>query len=260
MAGATGCAGLMSFSGNAFLMSEEQEAELGAKFKGELEKEIVYVREPVVTDYIEELGRRISRNSPSSPFEPKFYVIENDEINAFAIPGGSVFVHTGLIAAADDEAELAGVVAHEVGHVVRRHSARALSSQMTLDFAGDLFERVLLGEDSLPVFDALTGLTQQWAILKHSRVDESEADAIAVRSLHRAGYDPTALTAFFEKLVSKYGDRGPVATFFASHPATGSRINEVNAHVATLPPKDYERPITDLRRVQGRLRELGMAQ
>jgi predicted Zn-dependent protease len=246
-----GCTTFSSISESLFLISPEKEIELGRKLIPELEKDITYLRDPQVVDYIQSLGREVWRFSDKGPIAPHFFVIKNKEINAFAIPGGNIYVHTGLIEAADDEAELVGVIAHEVGHVVRRHSARHLSHTTGMN----VLSQVALGEDSGEATKMLTGLAGQMVNLRYSRQDESESDRIAVKTLHRSGYDPLALRTFFVKLKNKYGDKGggAIGSLFASHPPTRDRMDRVQEWVKTLPPKTYRRPVTDLRRAQGRL-------
>jgi predicted Zn-dependent protease len=250
-----GCAGFASFSEAMFMMSPDQELELGNQVAEQIESEMAPVTDPEINRYMIDLGQRLWANSPQGPLAPRFFVVKQEELNAFAIPGGNVYIHTGLIDAADDEAELASVVAHELGHVIMRHGARHVSHSMGLD----LVQQVVLGSDAGQASQIVGSIIEQGIITNYSRQDESEADRIAVQTLHKAGYDPAALSTFFAKLRDKYGDSpGGVSSLFASHPPTAERMANVQAMVRQLPPRQYTRPVTELRKTQGRLKKLGM--
>ena len=252
-----GCALL----GDAFnflpLMTPEEEIAFGERVREQVEKDLTLVDDATVVDYVRKVGNIVVSNSPRGAVVPtEFFVIANDEINAFAIPGGRIYVHTGLINASNDEAELASVLAHEFGHVVYRHSAEQMRQAMGLQ----LFQDVLLGEEPSEFVTMIAGISSQGGLNYFSREDELEADSIAVPTLYNAGYDPTAIVTFFEKLKEKYGETSGALTFLASHPPTTERINQVAARINALPPKEeLYRPITELRRVQARLDQLGLA-
>lgn len=246
----SGCQQFAAISETMFMMSTTQELELGQEVIQQLNAEMQYVNDPVVVSYIQDLGRKLWAYSPQGPVEPRFHVIRNDELNAFAVPGGDIFVHTGLIDAAEDEAELAGVIAHELGHVIRRHGAQHVSHQMGLEFV----QQLVLGEDSGQVAQLVTQLLAAGVMTNYSREDEQEADDIAVRTLYAAGYDPMAMHSFFQKLVQQYGEQtGVVSTLFASHPPTTARMEYVQQLVRQLPNKAYQRPTQRLREIQERI-------
>ncbi|HOR28762.1 MAG TPA: M48 family metalloprotease [Candidatus Sumerlaeota bacterium] len=251
LTGLSGCTTFRVASESMFMISPEEERQIGQQVKSEIDGQVQFVNDSLVVNYVRDVGRTLVAHAPESAFDPQFFVIANPEINAFAIPAGSIYVHTGLISAADDEAEMAAVIAHEMGHVIRRHSARGLARNTGAQLAGQL----LLGEN----YGSMAQLLSSVGLLNYTRQDEAEADRIAVATLHRAGYDPDALATFFAKLKERYGDRGQIATFFASHPPTTERINSVRAMVDQLPEAEYRRPTSDLRRVQKRLEELGFA-
>lgn len=238
-------------------MSVEEEIQFGKKVEAEVEKDLTFVNDPIVVNYIRKIGKIVVANAPQqSKIPPSFFVIRNEEINAFAIPGGNIYVHTGLIDAADDEAELASVLAHEFGHVVYRHGADNVARAMN----ASMLQQLVLGQNAGQFSQVIGGLVAQGVLTDYSREDELEADSIAVPTLYYAGYDPGGIISFFETLTERYGEggRGPVA-FFATHPPTGERISKVKQDIAALPPKEpLLRPINDLRKVQGRLRELGI--
>ena len=258
--------GVLGFSGGCelidstltpmFMVSPDEEVKLGLKVAPEIEKDLVLVDDPQLLSYLRDIGAKVQGYSPITAQVPvNFYLVQNDEINAFAIPGGNIYVHTGLIYAAEDEAELASVIAHEYGHVVYRHSAQHLSRA---NMAG-LAQSVLLGEDGAQSAKIIADLVATGALQNYSRKDESEADDLAVQTLYRAGWDPHAMSSFFDKLRVRYGDSGGVATWFSSHPATSARIVRVNAAIDTLPPKNgLHRPVNQLRKMQARLISLGL--
>ncbi len=256
MGGTTGCAVLGEVLSTG-QMSVEEEAEFGKQVQAQVEKDLTFVNDPIVVNYIRKIGKIVVANSPQpSDFPASFYVIKNAEINAFAIPGGNIYVHTGLIDAADDEAELASVLAHEFGHVVYRHGAENMTRAMN----ASMLQQLVLGQDAGEISKLLGGILAQGVLTDYSREAELQADSIAVPTLYHAGYDPGGMISFFETLTERYGDGGGgPASFFASHPPTGERITRVKADIAALPPKEpLLRPINDLRKIQSRLRELGI--
>ena len=258
-AGLHGCAVFPALTQSLFMITPAQEVELGKQLKTELEKkDVVYVNDPVVDRYADQLGAKVVANAQPALVPVSFHVIKNAELNAFAIPGGDIFVHSGLIDAAEDEAELASVLAHELGHVIKRHSARQLSMATGTDYLVQLANQLLLGEDSGQAAQLLMSVAKQGLLFNYSRQDELEADAVAVNILDKAGYDPRAMESFFKKLIDKYGDQDPLIPFFATHPPTRERIDNVETMIKTLPPRDYQRPVTDLRTIQGRLESLGL--
>ena len=259
-----GCATMGNYLGKAFIMTPEQETQFGPKVAQQVEKDIKLVDDPEVLNYVRSVGQRVWKNSPPSSIPARFYVVKDDSINAFAIPGGNIYVHTGLITAADDEAELASVIAHEAGHVIRRHGAQAVSRATSINMGVEAVQSILVGPNSPQSTQLIISLlgqgAGQGAMFKYSRQDEQEADTIAVNTLYRANYDPKAMVRFFSKLMNKTTDPGKFAALFSSHPPTRERIANVNAALNSLPPKSLPSDsVTGLRRVQGQLKALGMA-
>jgi predicted Zn-dependent protease len=239
-------------------MTPEEEIEFAKQIKPEIEKDLTFVNDPIVVNYIRKVGKIVVANSPQPAQVPSnFFVVKNDEINAFAIPGGNIYVHTGLIDAADDEAELASVLAHEFGHVVYSHGAKNVTRAMN----ASMLQQLILGQDGGQIAGAVGGLVAQGVLTTYSRDAERQADSIAVPTLYHAGYDPNGMISFFETLTERYGEGGgTMIALFASHPPTAERITQVRAEIAALPPKEpLLRPINELRKVQVRLRELGLA-
>ena len=222
---------------NINFVSLDKEVAIGRALSRQLEQESRLLKDPTVSEYVNRVGQNIVRNSDAKvPFTIK--VIESDQINAFALPGGFFYVNSGLILAADDEAELAGVMAHEIAHVAARHgteqeSKGQLVSYMALPLifiAGPVGYGV---EQAISVFVPFT-------FLRFSRGMETEADYLGVQYLYKSGYDPSAMVRFFEKLQAKEKARpGSISRLFSTHPPTGSRISKVEETITViLPPRD----------------------
>jgi Zn-dependent protease with chaperone function len=223
---------------NAF--TEQQEITEGAKVAAQ-----VYPQMPVLPDsasvsqYVRQLGERLVSYAPGYKWPYNFHVVASKEINAFALPGGSIFVNLGTIQAAETEAQLAGVMAHEISHVVMRHSTCNLSKQQrygTLAGLGQLGAAILLGDGRLGSAVAQgIGIGAGLGFLKMSRDYEKQADLLGAGILYDAGYDPRGLPQFFETIQAKSGAGG--AQFLSDHPNPGNRTEYVNAEIATLPPR-----------------------
>ena len=215
------------------VLSIEDEKKLGEQFAKEARRELDFVGDDLVRRYIENLGKRIIDAAGPQPLQYRFYVVDDPELNAFAAPGGHVYVQTGLIMAADNLSELAGVIGHEVGHVALRHIARNYYRQRG---TGILYQ---LGAIALAIFfpsPIATGgqLAGQLAAMAYlntfSRDAERESDQFAVEVLPRAGIHPIGLATFFETLLEQGGGRPPA--FLSSHPATDERIANARAAIA----------------------------
>ncbi len=209
----------------------------------------VYRQMPVLPDsdpvsrYVQNLGARIVQFAPPSPgtgtrWPYNFHVVASEEINAFALPGGSMFVNLGTLQAAETEAQLAGVMAHEISHVVMRHSTCNLSRQQkrsVLYGIGAIGSAILLGGAAGQLAQTGIGAAQGLDFLHMSRDYERQADLLGVNILYDAGYDPRGLPQFFETISAKYGQGG--AQLLSDHPNPGNRTEYVNAEIATLPPQ-----------------------
>lgn len=252
IAAVAGCAAIDSAFTPLFMMSADEEIAFGEKAREQIEKDLVFVTDARVVDYVLKIGATVVANAPEQAIVPvRFHVIQDDAINAFAIPGGDIYVHTGLIVAADDEAELASVMAHELGHVVYRHGAKHVSRATGVG----VIQSVLLGEDAAAASELVTQVVGQGVMFHYGREDELQADSIAIPTLANAGYDPEAMVTFFQKLIDTYGDGGGgIVSLFASHPPTSQRIIDARALIRRLPAGGQRlRPVTDLRRVQAAL-------
>ncbi len=227
----TGCAAVSQIN----LISEQEELAMGAEFAAELEKELTFLDDPEIVGYIDDLGQSLARVSRRSHIPYTFRVVDTDEVNAFAVPGGYLFVNRGLIEAAENESELAGVLGHEIGHVVGKHSARQLSQQYGLS----IIAAMALGENPGMVAQLTAQIVSTGALTRYSRDMESEADAYGVQELYDAGIDPTGLATFFDKLEEMRGGGGggSLEQFFSTHPDPGARSGAVRSQIAALPAK-----------------------
>jgi predicted Zn-dependent protease len=233
--------------------SLEQESEMGRKYARAVDENAEFIRDPVVTEYINRVGQNLVRNSDAQvPFIIK--VIASDELNAFALPGGHLYVNSGLILSVQNEAELAGVMAHEIAHVTARHVTRQMTRKHIFDLAS-LPVMFLSGGAGMILQEALNVGTPL-GITKFSRSFEAEADYLGVQYMYKAGYDPQAFVSFFER-VQKLQRRKPgvVARAFSTHPQTADRIKKTQNEVARiLPPRPaYVVSTSEFDEVQSRL-------
>jgi beta-barrel assembly-enhancing protease len=220
--------------------SLERQVSMGKDYSNQVEATSRLITDPQVTDYINQLGQNLVRNSDSLvPFTIK--VLDSDDINAFALPGGFFYVDSGLILAADNEAELAGVMAHEIAHVAACHAARERTRGKLMNMAS-IPLMMIGGPIGYAGYEALT-IAMPISYLTFSRRFESEADYLGVQYMYKAGYDPEALTTFFEKVKAREkGKLGKVAKAFQTHPQTPERIARTQTEINTLlPPRDEYR-------------------
>jgi predicted Zn-dependent protease len=215
------------------VLSVEDEEKLGKEVSKQARRELDFVGDDLVRRYIEDLGERIVAAAGPQPFEYRFYVVEEEELNAFAAPGGHVYVQTGLITAAENVSELAAVLGHEVGHVALRHVARNYYRQRGTSIVYQIFAAALaifLGGPGA-VGGQLAGQLAAVAYLNNfSRDAEREADQFAVEVLPRIGIHPIGLATFFETISQEGGGRPPA--FLSSHPAPEERIENARRAIA----------------------------
>ncbi len=230
--------GQRNVGGGVNFYSLRKEQALGHQLAEQVETQSRLISDPVVTEYVNRIGQMIVRHSDAKvPFTIK--VIDDDEINAFALPGGYFYVDSGLILAADTESELAGVMAHEVAHVAARHATRNATRAQIFNLAS--IPLVFVGGPIGYVVREVAGLAVPMGFLKFSRDAEREADLLGLQYDYAAGYDPQAFVQFFEKL--KAGEkqhRGMVAKAFATHPMTGDRIKRAQQEIAIMLPSKPE--------------------
>jgi beta-barrel assembly-enhancing protease len=205
-----------------------------------------------VSIYVQRLGQQLAAHAPGEKWPYTFHVVNQKEINAFALPGGPVFVNVGSIQAADNEAELAGVMAHEISHVVQRHGTRAASKQMAAQLPLSILGGVM-GQGALSQM-AQMGLSFGFGsyFLKNSRKSESEADLLGTDIMYDSGFNPRAMADFFNKIQEEGGAHGP--QFLSDHPDPGNRAQAVAAEVATLPRRSsYRSDSAEFRDVKQRV-------
>jgi len=214
--------------------SLESEIRMGKQYAMQVESSVKLVQDPVVNEYVNRIGQNLVRNSDAQvPFTIK--VIDSDEINAFALPGGFFYVNSGLILAADEEAELAGVMAHEISHVCARHGMRQLTRAQWAQI-GTLPLIFIGGGIGYGIYEA-AGLGLPLTFMKFQRNFEAEADYLGLQYMYKTGYDPQAFISFFEKIQAKEKKKpGAVAKAFASHPQTPDRIEASQKEIATILP------------------------
>ena len=219
------------------ILSTQEEVQIGQQAAKEVEKEVKLYNDPIVEAYIDSLGQVLVKHSRRSDLKYHFKVVDTDEVNAFALPGGWLYVNRGLIAAAENEAELAGVVGHEIGHVVGKHGAR----QITKQFGLAVLVQLAVGDDpslSRQIAGQFASLGAGLTLLKYGRDAEREADAFAVEEAYAAGIDPLGMATFFEKLMALHqSEPGGLEVLFTTHPPSSERIANVRADVKKLPSK-----------------------
>lgn len=240
-------------------MSIEKEVAQGRQIAAEIDRQAKFIDDPVITEYVNRVGQNIVNHSDAKiPFTIK--VIDTDEVNAFALPGGFFYVNKGLILAADNEAELAGVMAHETAHVAARHYAETQTKGMFAQI-GLIAGSIFLGGIPGMVLQNGAGILAGAGFAKFSRSDESEADRLGVQYLYAAGYDPTAMSTMFEKLESLNKKKpGFLARTFASHPQSIDRLEASKALVARFPEhEEYVLSTSEFQRVKNRLLRLSNA-
>jgi len=236
--------------------SLERQIVMGKQYSDQVEATSKLVKDPQIQNYINALGQNLVRNSDSQvPFTIK--VIESDDINAFALPGGFFYVDSGLILAAENEAELAGVMAHEIAHVAACHVARQNTRGKMMNMAA-IPLMMIGGPIGYAGYEALT-IATPLTYFKFSRRFESEADFLGIQYMYKAGYDPQALTAFFEKIKGlERNKEGAVAKAFRTHPQTPDRIEKTQAEINTiLPPQmEYKVDTSDFEETKSHLENL----
>ena len=235
------------------MFSAQEELQAGQQSAAQVAKQLpVLPDSDPVTIYVQRLGQQLAAHAPGEKWPYTFHVVNQKEINAFALPGGPVFVNLGTIQAADNEAELAGVMAHEISHVVQRHGTRAASKQMAAQLPLAILGGVM-GQGALSQMAQMgLGFGIGSYFLKNSRTAESEADLLGTDIMYDSGFNPRAMADFFTKLQAEGGARGP--QFFSDHPDPGNRAQAVAKEVATLPRKtSYRTDSAEFRDVKQRV-------
>ncbi len=238
-------------------LTVERERELTADVARQIREQFPLVHDPILLAYLNELGQEIVATTEPQPFIYRFVLVDDDALNAFTIGGGHVYVHYGVLAQAGNVSELAGVLAHEIAHVRRRHIARRNEGQgvATLITMATLAAAVLAGGDpSVIMLGAGVNVALQ---LRNSRSAEAEADREAIAYMVRAGYDPDGLRRFFQRLLTAYPDTADVPAYLYTHPAVKERVAAVRVEMErTDAPRDLRRDDPRLARMQARLAQV----
>ncbi len=238
------------------LFSPQQDIEVGSKVSKDAERQLPMCNDPQVDAYLNRLGRRLAEKAPTGkvqyPFQ--FKCVNDRAINAFALPGGFVYINRGAIEAADNEAQIAGVMAHEISHVALRHGTNQASKgagwQLGLGALGAMMGSNMVGG----LLTQLGGFAANSVLLKYSRTDETQADILGTQILYDSGYDPRALAQFFEKLQQETKGKNP-PEFFSNHPNPDHRIERVDEEIDKLggPPANYKSDSPEFHEAKKRL-------
>jgi len=222
--------------------SIETDIKMGKQYSQMVDSSSKFVVDPVVTEYVNRLGQNLVRNSDAQvPFS--FKIIDSDVVNAMSLPGGFVYVDSATILAADGEAELAGVMAHEIAHVCARHATRQLTRSQYANFA--TIPLIFVGGGIGYAAYEAAGLALPLTFLSFQRSFEAEADYLGLQYMYKAGYDPQSFVAFFEKLQAMEKQKpGTLAKAFASHPQTPDRIAKSQEEIEKILPARQEYTVT----------------
>ncbi len=223
------------------LFSPDQDIKMGQEYAQQIETQTQVINDPALNAYVNRIGQRLVNALEAQKFPFTFKVVNDPSINAFALPGGPMYVHTGLIAAADNEAQIAGVLGHEMGHVILRHGTNQASKanviQIPAMIAGGLFDK---GGMMGSLAQMGIGLGANSVLMKFSRSAETDADLFGARLVHNAGYNPVELARFFEKLEAETGKGSAMTQFFSDHPNPGNRITTIQSDMKFYKAKPYE--------------------
>ena len=229
--------------------SKQDDIELGRQAAQEVRQQVDVVDNQELQNYVRQIGQLLAKQPQADDYPYTFTLINDPSINAFALPGGPTFMHSGLIAAADSEAQFAGVIAHEISHVALRHGTSQASKAQMVQLPAALAGAILGDGSALGQLGQLgIGLGANALVMKYSRNAEKEADALGARIMSAAGYDPIAMAQFFEKLEAQGGARPPA--LLSSHPSPGNRVALVQAEMETFPTGRYGARTGDFNRAK----------
>lgn len=221
------------------LFSKQQDVQLGQENAAQVRKQMPMVKDPFLLDYVNRVGKRLanSQEARDSGFPFSFEVVADSSINAFALPGGPMFIYTGLLKAVDNEAELAGVMGHEMSHVILRHGTNQASKSKLIELPAILGAQMAGGTMAGRLAQMGIGLGANSVLLKFSRTAESQADLMGSHLMAEAGYNPVEMARFFAKLSAQGGQRAP--QFFSDHPNPDNRQSAIEQEVRALPRRNY---------------------
>ncbi|MCU1349276.1 MAG: peptidase [Acidobacteria bacterium] len=223
---ATGC-GSGGIGGTSSI-SLDQEWQLGDQLAAQVAQQVQLSRDSEAVSYVNSVGRRIQAATPLAGRPFHFYIVNDPSVNAFALPGGHVYIHSGLIAQADHANMLAGVMAHEISHVVARHSLKQMQQAQGINVLGS----ILLGQNPGALQQILAQVVAGGAMARFSRADEKQADDLGLGYMAAAGYDPHGMLEMFQKLASlEKSSPSAVEKFFLDHPVTTDRIHDIENRI-----------------------------
>jgi beta-barrel assembly-enhancing protease len=225
------------------LISVEQEIDMGRRVDAEVRREMPVLKDEEVTAYVRSLGRRLAQHAPGPKYPYRVSVVDYREINAFALPGGPIWVHRGLMHAASNESQVAGVLAHEVAHIAQRHSADQLTKATMANWSLGVLGAFLGNSVGAGAAQMAAGFVTNGVFLKFSRDDEREADQVGLQIMRRAGWNPRGMVELFEVLRREARrDPGSVEGFFSSHPPPQDRINDLQGQIGRNPSGRRDSP------------------
>jgi predicted Zn-dependent protease len=246
----SGCATTGINKGQINLIGTEEEVQMGQELSAEVAKEYTIYKNPEVAAYVQSVGDKVARVSDRTDIEYHFTVIEKDELNAFAMPGGYVYVYTGLMKNLDDEAQLAAVLAHEVGHVTARHS----TERLTAIYGYQLLASLLLGDDPNFWAGLVSNIFSTTGMLAYSRSNEYEADRLGLTYANAAGYDPDGMVELLTKFIdTERGEPSKLEEWLSTHPPSTERMNRVKTMVAGLTAEGNLRNAAAYDKIKGKL-------
>jgi beta-barrel assembly-enhancing protease len=247
--GCLGGAGVAA--GCAPQVSTQQEVQLGAQYSAQINRQMPMLNDQATLNYVNQIGQQLAAIADPRGIRYHFYVVNSDVVNAFALPGGYVYVNRGLIERADNVSEFAGVLAHEIGHVAERHSIEQLQRAQQANMGLQVLYGVLLGRNPSGVEQAGIQVGGSAVFAGYGRDAEREADAVGVGYMVRAGYNPNGMATFFQELLEMQ-QRQPsrVEQWFSTHPTTQERVNNTRAIIAQTPGANSPGLTTDTRAFQ----------
>jgi len=223
------------------LFTKQQDVQLGQETAAQVRKQVTIIKDPTLTAYVNAVGKRLmtSQEATRSGFPFTFEVVADPSINAFALPGGPMFINTGLLRAVDNEAQLAAVMGHEMSHVILRHGTNQASKANLIELPAMLAGEIAGSSGGMmgQLAELGIGLGANSVLLKFSRTAESQADLMGSHIMAEAGYDPIEMAKFFDKLNAEGGSRAP--QFLSDHPNPANREKAIEQEAARLPERTY---------------------
>ncbi|HZO54996.1 MAG TPA: M48 family metalloprotease [Bryobacteraceae bacterium] len=234
------------------LFSKEQDVQMGQEYAAQVEREMPIVNHGELNGWLRSVGDKLTRAPEADKYPYSFKIVYDPSINAFALPGGPTFTHTGLITAADNESQVAGVLAHEISHVVLRHGTNQASKAQLMQLPAMLGGQLLGGGGGITGMLAQLGigLGANSLLLKFSRNAESDADVLGSRIMHQAGYNPIEMARFFEKLEAESGKGNWLTNMMSDHPNPGNRQKRIQEEIQLMGAKQYTGETGDFRKAQ----------